>query len=179
MRGFLIALMFVAFACRADVTHVSPSGFVSEHNLILAATPAQAYNALTEQVHLWWDATHSFSGEAHAFSLDTRPGGCFCELQGDIGVAHLRVVNVVKGRSLVMQGGLGPLQSMAVSGSMSFSFAPHPDGTELNYRYVVGGYTPGGLEAMAKPVDQVQLGQLQRLAAFLARGKALNPEASD
>ena len=71
-------------------------------------------------------------------------------------------------------GGLGPLQSMAVYGSMVFTFAAHREGTELRYRYSVGGYAPDGLAMLAEPVDRVQLGQLQRLQQFIASGKPLN-----
>ena len=82
------------------------------------------------------------------------------------------VVNVQRGRSITLRGGLGPLQSMAVTGAMTFVFEPHPQGTLLKYSYQVGGYLPGGLQALAGPVDQVQLGQLQRLQAFLAQQAA-------
>jgi hypothetical protein len=41
--------------------------------------------------------------------------------------------------------------------------------TRLDYRYVVSGFAPGGLVGLAEPVDQVQLGQLERLAAYLRR----------
>jgi len=72
------------------------------------------------------------------------------------------------GKSLRLQGGLGPLQEMAVNGTMTFNMSAAENGTtRLTYRYIVGGYVPGGLEFIAGPVDQVQLRQLQRLQAFL------------
>ena len=49
-----------------------------------------------------------------------------------------------------------------------------PNGaTRLQYRYAVGGYSPEGLAELAVPVDQVQLGQLQRLQRYVETG---NPE---
>ena len=51
---------------------------------------------------------------------------------------------------------------------MSFELAPHEQGTELRYRYEVGGFTADGLEGIAPAVDAVQLGQLQRLQAYVA-----------
>jgi hypothetical protein len=157
---------------QADVTQVSAQGFTSEHRLVLATDPATAYAALVHSVHLWWDATHSFGGDASTFSIDDSAGGCFCELLASGGsVEHLRVVNAQRGRQLVLRGGLGPLQTMAVSGAMTFTFAANDKGTELVYRYVVGGYAPGGLDKLAEPVDQVQLGQLRRLQAFIAGGR--------
>ena len=159
----------------AEVKAVSDQGFVSEHVLQLAASPEEAFKALVDDVALWWDASHSYGGEASAFSLSASAGGCFCEeLPGAVSVEHMRVVNVTQGKRLVMLGGLGPLQTMAVTGSMSFDFAPHEQGTLLTYRYSVGGYVPGGLQQIAGPVDQVQLGQLQRLQQFVETGQPLN-----
>ena len=163
-----------ATAVRADVSAVSDAGFVSEHTLILAAPPAEAYQALTAQISRWWDARHSYSGKAENFSLDASAGGCFCETLPNGGsVMHMMVVYADPGVLLRMVGGLGPLQGMGVSGSMDFALEPNPasaDGssTLLQYRYVVHGYVPGGMEAFAGAVDQVQLGQLLRLQAYLA-----------
>ncbi|MFT7654734.1 MAG: hypothetical protein ACI9UU_003855 [Candidatus Azotimanducaceae bacterium] len=151
----------------AQVTHASEFGFVSEHELILTATPAESYSAFVHEIASWWDANHSYSGQAQAFRIEDKAGGCFCETTGDVEVQHMRVVNVARGRSLTMVGGLGPLQAMAVQGSMSFNFLPHADGTRLVYEYHVGGYLPGGLAPLAEPVDRVQLSQLKRLQNFL------------
>jgi hypothetical protein len=74
-----------------------------------------------------------------------------------------------------MIGGLGPLQSMAVNGSMTFTLSQADNGgTKLEYEYAVGGYSPDGLEGIAGPVDRVQLEQLQRLQHFIETG---NPDA--
>ena len=175
-RRFLVAAVAVLTVAtvRADVSAVSDAGFVSEHTVILAAPPAEAYQALTAQISQWWDAAHSYSGKAENFSLDATAGGCFCEqLPGGGSVMHMMVVYADPGVLLRLVGGLGPLQGMGVSGSMDFALEPNPasaDGssTLLQYRYVVHGYVPGGMEAFASAVDQVQLGQLLRLQAYLA-----------
>lgn len=160
----------------AEVTDVSQIGFTSEHELVLAASPERAYAAFVDSLPAWWDAAHSYGGNAAAFSLDARAGGCFCESLPDGGsVEHMRVARAIPGKRVVLLGGLGPLQDMGVSGSMSFSFSPHEGGSLLTYRYVVGGYVQGGLVPMAEPVDQVQLGQLRRLQRFIATGEPLNP----
>ena len=154
------------------MTSVADSGFVSEHELTLNGSPDRVFAALTDEVFAWWDASHSYSGVAANFSLDARAGGCFCEALPDGGsVEHMRVVFAQPGRQLRMQGGLGPLQAMAIHGSMVFSLeAIESDRTLLRYSYSVSGYLPGGLAGLAQPVDQVQLGQLQRLAAYLQDG---------
>lgn len=153
----------------ADVTAVSEQGFRSEHRLLLNATTAEAWQALTADVHRWWDAAHSYSGDAANFSLDARPGGCFCEALPGGGVEHLRVVHADPGKRLHLRGGLGPLQAMGASGTMTFVLTGKDEGTELSYRYTVSGFHPQGLAALAEPVDQVQLGQLKRLQAYLQR----------
>ena len=163
----------------AEVTASSPSGFVSKHELFLPVAPARAYQALVQDVSQWWDASHSYSGDAAAFSMADVAGGCFCEVKGDVRVEHMRVVNVQQGKSITLQGGLGPLQSLAVQGSMTFQFeAAEQDGvagTTLRYVYHVSGWRPGGLKDWAGPVDQVQLGQLLRLQKYLQTGEPLNP----
>ncbi len=174
MKRLLLLLLWCPFT-QAQVTAVSAGGFVSEHRLVLAAPPAVAMARFVEDVHLWWDGSHSFGGSAAGFSIDAAAGGCFCEAIASGGsVEHLRVVNFQADKSITFRGGLGPLQAMAVTGAMHFQFRSHPQGTELLYRYAVSGFLPGGLQAMAEPVDQVQLGQLQRLQQYIATNKPLN-----
>lgn len=149
---------------QAEVTSSTAGGFVSEHSLLLAVNPQRAYDAFVHEVSAWWDAEHSYTGDAKNFSMDASAGGCFCEQNDNVQVQHMVVINAQAGRSILLQGGLGPLANMAVNGSMRFTFEPHEAGTLLNYIYSVGGYVPhDGLLGMAKPVDLVQLGQLQRL----------------
>ncbi len=171
MRKYCVVLLLVNSPSFADVTAVSDVGFVSEHVIELAADPVVAYEGLTSRVHEWWDAIHSYSGNAENFTLDARAGGCFCEALDNGGsVQHMQVVFASPGERLRMSGGLGPLQSMGIAGSMSFDLEPNESGgTTLRYRYAVGGFTTGGLAGLAGAVDQVQLGQLQRLQQFLAQ----------
>lgn len=160
--------LFITAPVCAEVAQSGPNGFVSKHRVVLAAPPAAAYRALVEDVHLWWDASHSFGGSAAGFSIEAKAGGCFCEDVEGVSVEHMRVVNAQAGKRLVLRGGLGPLQEMAVTGSMTFALQPTPEGSVLLYTYSVGGYLPGGLAALAEPVDRVQLGQLERLAKHIA-----------
>ena len=166
----MILLALAIVPVQAEVVAVGERGFISEHRIELQATPAEAYTALTSKVSAWWDAAHSYSGEASNFSLDARAGGCFCEALPNGGsVEHMRVVFAQPGHLLRMQGGLGPLQAMAVQGTMEFRFVPGAAGrTLLEYRYSVSGFTPAGLAPLAEPVDRVQLGQIERLAAYLS-----------
>ena len=110
-------------------------------------------------------------GDSKNLSLDATAGGCFCETLPDGGsVEHLRVVYVEPGKTLRLRGALGPLQSMAVAGAMTFSFeasGPSDDVTQITLTYTVGGYYPGGLDILAEAVDGVLRGQLERLAAYV------------
>ena len=171
LTAVLIGSM-LSLGALGEVTQVEDSGFVSEHILILHATPLQAYQALTADIHRWWNAEHSYSGQAENFSLQAEAGGCFCEALPNGGsVEHMRVAFAEPGKHLRLLGGLGPLQEMAVTGSMDFRLEAIAAGqTQLHYRYVVGGYVAGGLQSIASAVDQVQLGQLTRLQTYLATG---------
>lgn len=168
--SLMLFSLIAGVSARGDVVAVSEQGFISEHQLTLAATPETAYLALTREVGHWWDPAHSYSGNSENFSLDARAGGCFCETLPNGGsVEHMRVVFAEPGKTLRLFGGLGPLQGMGVAGAMTFVLAPKEAGqTELTYRYVVSGFNPGGWDAVAPAVDQVQLGQLKRLQAYLA-----------
>ncbi len=171
MKYLAFFLVCLPVSSLGAVLQSSEHGFISEHKVVLAASPANAYEALTKSVHRWWDAAHSYGKDASTFTLEARAGGCFCEALANGGsVEHMRVVRAIPGSILVMQGALGPLQNVGVTGSMSFTLRPHADGTELIYRYVVGGYSPGGLKEISTPVDRVQLGQLRRLQRFIATG---------
>jgi uncharacterized protein YndB with AHSA1/START domain len=153
---------------KAEVIESSAAGFLSQHSLQIDASPKKVYAALTRDIHRWWDANHSYSGKARNFTLDARAGGCFCErLAGGGSVEHMRVVFANKNKELRLAGGLGPLQTMAVTGSMVFVLEPHQGGTRLSYSYRVAGTTHSKLDALAGPVDAVQLGQLQRLQKYL------------
>ncbi len=161
----------VALVLFAKITASSAAGFISEHVIELpGVTPSEVYVALTRDVSLWWDANHSFSGEARNFYMEARAGGCFCErLAGGGSVRHMEVLQAKPSEFLRLGGGLGPLQREAVNGAMDFVLEPTESGTRISYRYAVGGYLPQGLDKWADAVDQVQLGQLERLKAFLAQ----------
>ena len=55
-------------------------------------------------------------------------------------------------------------------------FDTEAGGTRLKWTYAVGGYRPGGLDAVALPVDYVIGEALARLAAYIETGDADNAE---
>ena len=161
-----------ALACPVfgDLIEADDAGFVSSHEIEIAAPPDRVFEALTDEVAEWWDPAHSYSGDAANFSFDglSFGGMALVEDLGEGGfVIHLRVVFARVPGTLILTGGLGPLQRLGVAGSMSFDLEATQTGTKLSYRYTVNGRNVGPL---AEPVDRVQLGQLLRLKRYVETG---------
>jgi hypothetical protein len=97
--------------------------------------------------------------------------GCFCEkLPNQGGVRHMEVVRFAPGKTLVLSGALGPLQSMAVAANLTIQIAPAGTGAKLEATYAVTGYYPGGLNTLASPVDGVLNDQFTRLKNYIEHG---------
>jgi uncharacterized protein YndB with AHSA1/START domain len=165
----LAAAALVAFAAPAsgDVVDRSPSGFTIRTSVQVAAPADRVYRALVD-VGSWWGNDHTYTGDAKNMSIAPVPGGCFCEkLPNGGGVEHGRVVNVVPGTLLRLNGALGPLQELGVTGSLTWQIAGSQgaQGSTVTMTYVVGGYASGGLEKLAPLVDQVLSQQVQFLKA--------------
>jgi hypothetical protein len=103
-------------------------------------------------------------------SIEARPQGCFCERLESGGVRHMTVVYANPGKLLRLVGGLGPLQSEAVTGSLSWNLGEHEGGTRLIVTYKVAGYTTEGLDQWAGPVDEVLAQAARRLKKFVETG---------
>lgn len=158
-----IILFIAASPVTAEVKSSSPAGFEVQNKVMVSASSTDAYAALA-RVGEWWNPEHTYSGKAANLSLDPRAGGCFCEkLEGGGTIEHLRVVYAQPGQMLRLQGGLGPLQAQAVSGTLTWALKPVGKGLEISQTYAVGGYIPGGAEKLAPIVDKVLAEQLRRL----------------
>jgi hypothetical protein len=168
----LIALVAVAFLApteniRAEVTGVAGNGFEVRETVHVAATSDKAYAALLLPAR-WWNSDHTFSGNAANLNLDARAGGCWCETLPDGGsVEHLRVVYVAPGKVLRLRGALGPFQSLAVEGSMTWSVKSNATGADISFSYIVGGYNKDGFEALSKAADHVLGEQIERLRKYI------------
>lgn len=173
MRYFSLLAMglLTATPAGAEVRASGPAGFVLEGRVTVPATPALAYAALG-RVGSWWNGAHTYSGNAANLTMTLSPGGCFCEaIPADRGgIEHGRVIYARPGQTLRVQAALGPLQSEAVIGTITWQLRAVAGGTEIVQTYVVGGYMRGGLEAVAPVVDRVMTEQLNRLAAHLRTG---------
>jgi hypothetical protein len=170
-----IFLTYSPFWISAAVTDSAANGFVSKNSVTIQASPEEVYRRIVRNVGDWWDPAHTFSRDAHNLSIEEKPMGCFCEklpgITGNAGGArHMEVVNFAPGKTLVMSGALGPLQSMAVTANMTIQLTPHVTGTVVDVTYAVTGYLAGGISALAAPVDGVVGQQFIRLKNLIERG---------
>ena len=169
--AILAAGMILVPPARADVVGADAGGFQVKTTLTIAAAPAKVYAALL-QVGKWWNPQHTWSGKGTNLTLSGKAGGCFCEKLADGGgVQHMVVVYAAPGKKLRLNGALGPLQTEAASGVLSFTLNPKDEGSELVTAYNVGGYTKGGWVDWAPAVDAVLSEQLIRLKSYVETGK--------
>jgi len=166
-----IALLLIcATGAFAEVADSGASGFTVKTTLDIAAPPADVYQKLVGNVGDWWSPRHTFSGDAHNLSIDAKPMGCFCEKITGGGVRHMEVLYAAPGRTLVMSGALGPLQSLAATGSMTITLAASGGGTKLSFSYAVAGYLATGMNSWAAPVDGMLLEQFTRFKNYVEQG---------
>lgn len=167
-----------AMPVAAKVDSVSDTGFAVSRESVVPASAADIWSALIKP-YKWWSPAHSYSGVAKNFSLDPRADGCFCEaLPNGGGVQHARVIYVVPEKMLRLSGALGPLQSEALTGTLTITLKPGAEGTNLRFDYVVGGYARFDLQQIAPAVDAVIGEQQARLARLVETGSADVPRAA-
>jgi uncharacterized protein YndB with AHSA1/START domain len=169
-QRWVLAFALMAAPAAAEVKSATDTGFEVTKTVTVKATPAAAYAALGKPGQ-WWSGAHTYSGKAANLSLALKAGGCFCEVvPADKGtVEHGRVVFASPGKMLRFQGGLGPIQSEAAVGTMTWMLKPVAGGTEITQSYVVGGYVRGGAKAFAPLVDLVLGEQIDGLKRYLDR----------
>lgn len=174
----LIALCAVLAlpAAHAKVLDAAAGGFTVEHSVDLPVERHLAWNAAVLEIGDWWHADHTISGDSSNLYINPVPLGCFCERLGDnAGLVHMTVTFVNPAVILRLTGGLGPLGLMGINGNLTLEFNDHAEQaghSTVVLRYAVGGYRPGGLDAVAAPVDAVLGEQMARLAAHVANDGA-------
>jgi len=156
---------------QAAVKQAASDSLLIQDNRVLHVTPAKAYAALSDVAH-WWDSEHTWSSNAANLSLKPEAGGCFCERWNDNSVQHMQVLAAIKDHQLRLEGGLGPLQGMAVQGVMTFTLKPTGVGSTLSFEYRVSGASGSGLDKLAAGVNSVLMQQLDRLQRYAETGKA-------
>ena len=175
LRAIAIALALAPALLRAEVADSSAAGFTVKISVKIQAPPAEVYRRLIRPAE-WWSPAHTFSGDSRNLSIEERAGGCFCEkLPDGGGVRHLEVIYFSPGKRLVLSGGLGPLQSIAAGGNMTFQLAADGPATQLTVTYAIAGYVPAGMNTWAAPVDKVLTEQIARLKNSIETG---NPDSA-
>ena len=165
-----------ALPAAAAVKQSAPDGFIVEHRLSIAATPAQAWATLAQPAR-WWPKEHTWSGNPANLSLSLTLGGCFCERWPDGGAEHGHVIMLKRNELVRMNAALGPLQDMAVTGVLSIAITPKDEGSEAVVTYRVSGTPSHALDKLATAVDQVIGLQFGSWAAMDA-GAAEKPAGS-
>lgn len=181
MRRFryllLAGLALAPLPLHAEVAASSEAGFVSHNEVLVRASPADAW-AMMLRPGEWWNDEHTYSGDAANMTISAKAGQCFCELVPATGgeVEHMRVIYVAPETTLRMVGGLGPLQAEAVTAVLTMALKPDGEMTRISWDYVVGGYARTPMRDYAPLVDKVVGEQLLRLAARL--GTVVDPAPS-
>ncbi|MBT2133342.1 SRPBCC family protein [Croceibacterium sp. LX-88] len=157
----------------AEVAASSEAGFVSHNEVLVPVSPEQAWAVLIRPSQ-WWNSSHTYSGDAANMTMNAAAGGCFCERVPGKGapdgeIEHMRVVYISPYSALRLSGGLGPLQSEAVSGVLTVTLKPEGQGTRIAFDYAVGGYMRPSMTEMAPVADGVVGEQLQRLGERLGK----------
>lgn len=165
-----LALALSCGAAQAEVSGLSPNGFVVTHRTETKATPAQVYAAIGHPEQ-WWNSEHTFSHDAANLSLSLTAGGCFCERWADGSVEHARVIYAGRDSAVRLSGAFGPLQALAVDAVLTIGVATKDGHTVLQMTYRVSGNADAALEKLALPVDGVLGEQFKRLESFAATGK--------
>jgi hypothetical protein len=186
-----LAALAMAARAQAEVVLKADNGFVVRNAAEVTASPLEAWQAMIDPAK-WWSGQHTFSGDAANLTLDPVPGGCFCERlpaansastknlpsgQREGGVQHMRVIYAEPMRAMRLSGALGPLQSEALSGTLTMTLKPVGSGTRILWEYVVGGFMRYKTDEIALAVDKVLAGQLASLAARLGPVAVTEPAA--
>ncbi len=98
--------------------------------MLFAAPPEKVWDTIARP-SLWWSKDHTYSGDSANISWDTRPGGCWCEKLDGGAVEHGRTLYAVRGKTLRRSDAFGPLQSGAVTATMTFALKPEGQGKLL------------------------------------------------
>ena len=162
-----LAMLMTAAPARSAVVDRSAAGFTVKTTVAVNATPQRLYQDLLN-IGAWWDKAHTYSGDAKNMTLVAQPGGCFCEKWSGGSLEHGRVINVSPNKLVRLSSALGPLQELAVNGTMTWSIEPakQGNGSTLTMTYAAGGYAPGGLDKLADIVDAVLGQQVKLLKEF-------------
>jgi uncharacterized protein YndB with AHSA1/START domain len=171
----MLSILALAGFAPAEVVDSAANGFTVKTVLTIKSPPDEVYRRLVRNVGDWWNPDHTFSHDAHNLRIEDHPGGCLCEKLPDNGfVRHMEVINLAPGKTIVLSGALGPMQTLAATGTMQIRFSPADGGTRLDMTYAVMGYLPKGMNTFAPIVDMVLAEQFTRLKSLIETGQPVS-----
>jgi hypothetical protein len=166
-----VVLALVLSPAPAEVVDSASNGFVVKFTVNIKASPDEVYRRIVRNVGDWWNSEHTFSHNSHNLTIEEKPMGCFCEkLPNNGGFRHMEVIYVAPGKGLLLHGAMGPLNSIAATGNMTFQLSPADGGTKLDVSYAVTGYLKAGMNTWAATVDGVLGEQITRLKNYIEEG---------
>lgn len=155
----------VLSAPSADVVASSADHFSLKLSAESALSPSALWSKLIEPAE-WWDASHTYSGDAASLALDLRAGGSWSEIWDEGQVTHGTVLSVIDERQLRLDAAFGPLQGMAVTVVWTISLEPTDGGgTIVTFDVVANGSSASGLDAIAPAVEAVKAAAIRSLVA--------------
>jgi hypothetical protein len=167
-----ISLSLLAAPATADVVAVAAGSFVTRDSTEVFSVPVAIHLAFSSGIATWWDPVWTIAGTGEGLSIDLRPDGCFCETVADGRPhRHLTVVEVDRGRRIVMSGALGALAGLDAEGRLTWTFTEGSGRTRIEVQYEVTGDPSDRLDELAPAIDAVLSEQLQRLKRFIESGR--------
>lgn len=165
--GATVLGLCAAGPAAAEVVARHADGFTLRMTASVNAGWGQAFLAVGD-VPRWWNADHTYSGDAANLSLPLEPGACFCERLADGSTfEHGRVLDADARHGVGLEAPLGPLKDQATRASLTFGWNDTTGSDQiLTLTYIVEG---DGLGVMAGPVDQVLTDQFARWIAWAPR----------
>lgn len=122
MNKFIITIVFILpLFANAEVLSSAENGFSIQIEVEVKASQQQSYKQFLK-VNEWWNADHTWFGDANALSIKPKVGACFCEKNGKQQALHMTVSYVNPNKEIRMIGGLGPLQAKGLHGGMTWKF---------------------------------------------------------
>ncbi|MEZ6096450.1 MAG: DUF6370 family protein [Pirellulaceae bacterium] len=157
----------------AEVTSVGENGFQVRIVRELEQEAKSAFSIMVEDLNQWWSSDHTWSGDAANLSFDlerrqmieTLPAGGF--------VRHMEIVYYSPEQTMLrLDGALGPLQGMGLTGALTLAVKHVDEKTQVELTYCVSGHSPDGFKELAPVVDMVLSQQLDGLAKLVSEDKA-------
>ena len=135
----------------AEVADSSTDGFTVKTSIMIQASPEEVYRRLVHNVGEWWSPQHTFSGDSRNLTIEEKPMGCFCETLPDQGaVRHMEVLRFAPGKTLVLSGAMGPLQSLAATLHHDDSVVSERHGNHGGSHLCSGRLLAGGNEYLGR-----------------------------